>query len=67
MQSEGKGGKMVPVNEHWVTCPGCRKNKKLLKIRPDTEARSLVIYCRGCKREIVLDIDKGESVKRHGQ
>lgn len=79
MQSEQKGGTLLPVHDHWVACPGCTRNKRLLKIRPDTEARRFVAYCRSCKREIILDIDKGErvrcrldtdkgeSVKRHGQ
>ena len=38
-----------------------------MKVRPDTEARSLQVFCRSCKREIILDIDKGERVKLHGQ
>lgn len=58
---------MIPVTDGWVPCPACGRNHRLLKIRPDTEAKRLVVYCRSCKREIELDIDKGESVKRHGQ
>lgn len=65
MQSRGKGGKLSVVNG-FVGCPECGY-RQLLKIRPDTEARCLQVFCRRCKREILLDIDKGESVKRHGQ
>lgn len=66
MQSGGGCGKLLPVKEHWVACPECR-DKHLLKIRPETEAKCLQAYCRRCRREILLDIEKGESVKRHGQ
>ena len=38
-----------------------------MKVLPETEAKSLQVLCRTCKREIILDIDKGERVKLHGQ
>lgn len=30
----------------------------------DTEASGLPVYCRDCKTEIILDIERGRSVKR---
>ena len=56
-------GKLTVTNG-WIACPLCRRNKRLLRIGPDTEARSLPVYCRDCKREIILDIGRGQSVER---
>lgn len=63
MKNDGAGG-MIPVDQGWITCPACRRNHRLLRISPDTEARNLRVYCRTCKMEIILDIDRGQSVKR---
>lgn len=51
----------------WVTCPACHRNKRLLRITPDTEAHALPVYCRDCKTEIVLNITRGQSVERRSQ
>ena len=44
----------------WLICPYCRINKRLLRIQADTKARNLQLYCRTCKRELVVNIDKGQ-------
>lgn len=56
-------GKLT-VKDGWVTCPVCKRNRRLLRVDPETEARGLPVYCRDCKREIVLNIDRGQSVER---
>ena len=38
-----------------------------MRVLPNTEARSLQVYCRDCKREIILDIDKGQRVELRSQ
>lgn len=48
----------------WITCPVCRRNKRLLRITPDTQADCLPVFCRDCKTEIILHIDRGQSVER---
>jgi predicted RNA-binding Zn-ribbon protein involved in translation (DUF1610 family) len=40
-------------------CPGC--GRKLLRIAPDTKADRLPVYCRSCRREILIDIHRGQS------
>ena len=65
LQSPPKSGKLM-VESGWLICPICRR-KKLMRIRPETQARSLQIYCRGCRNELIIDIDKGECSRSHGQ
>ena len=52
------------VKDGWVHCPVCRRNHRLLKIANDTEANGLPAYCRTCRTEFVLNIERGQSVKR---
>lgn len=52
----------------WVLCPICG-GKTRTKIRPDTEAKNLIVFCPKCKRESVVDIAGGnvnEVEKRTG-
>ncbi len=63
MQGTAKCDKLV-VKDGWVTCPDCKRNHRLIRIEPETEAKGLPVYCRTCRREIVLNIDRGQSVKR---
>ena len=63
MQSQKECGTLV-VKDGWITCPECGRNHRLLRITPSTEASRLPVYCRTCRREIILDIKRGQSVKR---
>lgn len=56
----------IEATAGWLTCPLCRQNHRLLRVRPDTRAENLQLYCRTCKRELVVDI-KGERLKAHGR
>lgn len=63
MQAKINYDKLV-IKDGWLTCPICKRNRRLLRIREDTEAKNLLIYCRDCKTECILDIARGQSVKR---
>lgn len=66
MRTETKRGTLV-TKDGWLTCPVCGRNHRLLRIGPETTAHGLPVYCRTCRSEIILDIDKGQSVKRQSQ
>ena len=47
-------------NRGWVHCPICYR-KTRTKIRPDTEAKNLIVFCPKCKVEHVMDIKNMDS------
>lgn len=59
MKTEELRGRMLSVKDGWVTCPTCRRNKRMLRIEPDTKATHFVAFCRDCKTEHILDIYEG--------
>ena len=56
-------GKLT-VTDGWVACPVCKRNRRLLRVEPDTAATALPVFCRDCKTEIILNIERGQSVER---
>lgn len=54
----------LSIKDGWIACPVCRRNRRLLRITPDTKADCLPVFCRDCKTEIILHIDRGQSVER---
>ena len=60
---EQRRGKLV-VKDGWITCPICRRNRRLQRVNDDTEAKNLPVYCKDCKTELILDIARGQSVER---
>lgn len=60
---ERRNGK-ITVKDGWISCPECRRNHHLLRITDETEARNLPVYCFDCKKTIVLNIARGQSVER---
>ena len=50
---------MIPKRGGFACCPYC--GGKLQKISPATEAVQLPAWCRKCKREILIDIHRGQS------
>lgn len=67
LQNPSKRGKMLPVQDGFLICPRCKRNRKLLQIRPETSAKELTVFCRMCKNEITIDVDEGECFESHGQ
>ena len=63
LQDRGNCGKLT-VTDGWVTCPVCKRNRRLIRVSPDTVAKSLPVFCRDCKTEVILNIDRGQSVER---
>lgn len=48
---------ILPVMaEQWLICPACGK-KKILRVRPDTVVRNLPVYCKRCRREVIVNIE----------
>lgn len=58
MQSNAQHGKLV-IKDGWLMCPSCRR-RKVLQLRPDTTAKNLIVFCRDCRTETVVDIEKGQ-------
>ena len=50
------------MTEKWVLCPICG-GKTRQKMRSDTAAKNLIVFCPKCKRETVMDIKDMESKK----
>lgn len=55
-----KFGKILPTEGGWLTCPLCRRNKRLKRIFPNEEAEHVGLYCRDCKRYIYVRIHQGQ-------
>ena len=63
LQKSSERGKLT-VKDGWVTCPICKRNHRLLRVAPETEATGLPVFCRTCRSEVILNIERGQSVKR---
>lgn len=46
----------MKVEVNWIACPNCG-HKKLMKVRPDTVASNLIVYCKRCKNENLININ----------
>lgn len=51
------------VKDGWLECPICRRNRRLMRIRPETTASALVVYCKDCRHEIIVNIEQGQRVE----
>lgn len=58
MQNDTSRGKMVTVRDGYALCPHCRH--KLIQVRPETSARNLIVFCRCCRTEIKVNIEKSQ-------
>ena len=67
MHMELNHGKMLTVKDGYLVCPTCRRNKRMMKINPDTVASRAVAYCRDCKTEHIVDIDRGQCFESRSQ
>lgn len=59
MKTQEICGRLLTVTDGYLTCPVCRRNRRLMKIYPDTEATGVIAYCRDCKTENRIDIHDG--------
>ncbi len=59
LKTNTKHGKILTVKDGYLICPRCLKNKRLMKINSDTHGTRIVAFCRDCKTENIVDIDRG--------
>ncbi len=62
LQTHGVCGKLT-VKDGWLMCPICGR-QKLLRLRPDTVAKALPVYCKRCGQESIVNIDQSLSQRR---
>lgn len=55
-----KSGILFVTDEGWLTCPLCRRNKRLKRIFPSEEAAHVGLYCKDCKRYVYVRIHQGQ-------
>lgn len=67
MQTNKNHGKLLTVKDGYLVCPICRRNKRVMRINPDTVATRVVAYCRDCKTESIVDIDLGQCFESRSQ
>ena len=48
--------------ERWLICPACQK--KLIKLLPTTVVQDFPLYCRYCKKEVIVNIPFKPESKR---
>ena len=58
LQTEPECGKLI-VKDGWLMCPSCRR-RKVLQVRPETSAKNLIVYCRDCRTETMVDLEQGQ-------
>lgn len=59
-------GTMLAVKDGYLECPYC-KASKIQRVRPETVAKRLQVYCRKCKHEIIVDMQAGQCYLSRGQ
>ena len=67
MQSCGVSGRLLTVTNGWLQCPVCRRNRRLMRILPDTEGKRIPAYCRDCKTELLIDVSEGKCFESRGR
>ena len=67
MQTNKNHGKLLTVKDGYLVCPICRRNKRVMRINPDTVATRVVAYCRDCNTESIVDIDRGQCFESRSQ
>ena len=60
-------GTLLTVRDGWLICPTCRRNKRLMRISLETTAQRVIVYCRDCKTEHVIDIERGQCYESRSQ
>ena len=67
LQNSRGCGTLLAVRDGWLICPTCRRNKRLMRISPETTAQRVIVYCRDCKTEHVIDIQQGQCYESRSQ
>ncbi|MBQ9685044.1 MAG: hypothetical protein IJV41_00660 [Oscillospiraceae bacterium] len=62
-----KYGRILTVEDGWLTCPNCRRNKRLKRIEPTEDAERVGVFCRDCKNEIYITIKQGQCYESRSQ
>ena len=60
-------GKMLLVEDGFLVCPVCLRNKHLKRIGHNERGENIVCYCRSCKQETVVDIEQGQCYMSRSQ
>lgn len=58
---------MLVVKDGYLACPHCRLNKRLYRVNPEDEAKQVTLWCRNCKREVKIEISKGQCFESRSQ
>ena len=58
LKVERECGKLSVKNGRYV-CPNCKQTTNQ-KSDPDTQAKGLILWCRNCKAEYIVNIDCGQ-------
>lgn len=58
MQTVREDGKLIIKNGRYV-CPNCKQLTNQ-QASPCTNAENLILWCRSCKAEFVVNIDHGQ-------
>lgn len=67
MHYQGIHGKILIVQDGWLSCPICKKNRRVKRITPDERATNLLLFCRDCKSEFRIDIEEGQCFESRGR
>lgn len=51
------------VENGWLECPFCHRSKRVKHILPTSCGSDIVAYCPKCKRELLLNIERGLRVE----
>lgn len=54
LNSQKECGK-IKTNQGWLMCPACGRGK-VLRLLPKTEAKNLIVHCKICKQESIVNI-----------
>lgn len=56
------GSGILSVKNGFLICPYCQRNT--IRLKPETEAHELPVFCRNCKNEFFVEITRGRSARR---
>lgn len=45
----------IKTNPGWLMCPACGLGK-VLRLLPETKAENLIVHCKVCKKESIVNI-----------